>query len=232
MTRLSFATIILLCSSFSLSAQKADTVLPKRPIRFSMGQLSIPVGLLGAGILLNNNATEGIKKEVAEERNEYIPGFKTHIDNYLQYSPIVIAYALDAAGIKSRTDFANRTAILIKGEAMMFGVVTILKNTTHQLRPDGTTYNSFPSGHTAQAFAAAAFLSEEYRDRFRWMPYAAYGLASSVGMMRIANNRHYISDVFAGAAIGILSMKASYWTHNYHWGKKRNKVMTNPLAGY
>lgn len=232
MTRLSFAAIILVCSSLSLSAQKADSLLPKKTFRFSARQLSIPVGLLGAGILLNSNAAEGPKKELAEERNEHIPGFKTHIDNYLQYSPIAIAYALDAAGIKSRTDFANRTAILIKGEAMMFGAVTIIKNTTHQLRPDGTTYNSFPSGHTAQAFAAATFLSEEYKDRFRWMPYAAYGLASSVGMMRIANNRHYVSDVLAGAAIGILSMKVSYWTHNYHWGKKRNKVMLNPLAGY
>lgn len=232
MTRLFFAAVILTFSSFSLSAQKADTLLPRKAFRFSARQLSIPVGLLGAGILLNGNAAEGPKKELAEERNEHIPGFKTHIDNYLQYSPIAIAYALDAAGVKSRTDFPNRTAILIKGEVMMLGAVAIIKNTTHQLRPDGTTYNSFPSGHTAQAFAAATFLSEEYKDRFRWMPYAAYGLASTVGMMRIANNRHYVSDVLVGAAIGILSMKASYWTHNYHWGKKRNKVMLNPLAGY
>ena len=91
MTRLSFAAIILVCSSLSLSAQKADSLLPKKTFRFSARQLSIPVGLLGAGILLNSNAAEGPKKELAEERNEHIPGFKTHIDNYLQYSPIAIA---------------------------------------------------------------------------------------------------------------------------------------------
>jgi membrane-associated phospholipid phosphatase len=57
------------------------------------------------------------------------------------------------------------------------------------------------------------------------MPYAAYGLASTVGMMRMANNRHYISDVLLGAGIGILSMKASYWTHQYKWGKKTKKLI-------
>ena len=100
--------------------------------------------------------------------------------------------------------------------AAVFG----LKNLTHQLRPDNSGYNSFPSGHTAQAFAAATFLSEEYKSKFKWMPYLAYGIASSVGVLRMANNKHYISDVLVGAGLGILSMKMSYLTHQYKWGKK------------
>lgn len=54
---------------------------------------------------------------------------------------------------------------------------------------------SFPSGHTANAFAGATILSIEYKDKYPWVPYVAYGMASGVGVMRIANNRHYISDV-------------------------------------
>ena len=185
-----------------------------------------PLSLIAAGIIMNGNRVESIKNELAEERNEHLGSFKTRVDNYLQFSPIVVAYGLDALGIRSKNDLANRTVILFKGELLMSGVTTFLKKTTHQFRPDKTTYNSFPSGHTAQAFAAATFLSEEYKDRFKWMPYAAYGVATSVGIMRMANNRHYISDVLAGAGLGILSMKVSYWTHQYKWGHRKKPVQT------
>ena len=169
---------------------------------------------------MNSNRTESIKNEIVEERNEHIPNFKTHVDDYLQFSPIAISYGLDAFGIKSKTDFTNRTVILIKGELVMLGTVYILKNSIHQLRPDISNYHSFPSGHTAQAFAAATFLSEEYKDKFRWIPYVSYGIAGSVGAMRMFNNKHFISDVLVGAGIGYLSMKASYWTHQYKWGRR------------
>ena len=53
------------------------------------------------------------------------------------------------------------------------------------------------------------------------MPYAAYGIAGSVGVMRMVNNRHYISDVLFGAGLGYLSMKLSYWTHQYKWNTKK-----------
>ncbi len=183
-------------------------------------QLCFPSALSIAGLLSNGNGHEGLKMELVEERNEHMAAFHTPVDNYLQFSPILVAYGLDALGVPSRTDIANRTAILLKGEAVMLGTVFAVKHFTHQLRPDGSTNNSFPSGHTAQAFAAATFLSEEYKGRFPWMPYAAYGLASSVGALRMANNRHYISDVLLGAGIGILSVKAAYWTHQYRWAKK------------
>ncbi|HMF69920.1 MAG TPA: phosphatase PAP2 family protein [Flavitalea sp.] len=188
--------------------------------QFRLKSLFIPTSLMLAGVGTNSNGREAFKMELTEERNELFPTFHTKVDNYLQFSPIVIAYSLDAAGLKSRTDFVNRTVILIKGEMLMMGSVNLLKQATHQLRPDGSTYNSFPSGHTAQAFAAATFLSEEYKQRLPWIPYAAYGIAGSVGALRMANNRHYISDVLFGAGLGVLSMKAAYWTHRYKWNKR------------
>jgi hypothetical protein len=209
-----------------LNAQVRDSAIVNTRTRFTLRQLNVPVTLGLMGILANGNGHESIKNEFVEERNERLQGFHTHIDNYLQYAPIAIAYGLDAAGIKSKTDLANRTAILFKGELLMLGSVNLLKNATHQLRPDGSGYNSFPSGHTAQAFAAATFLSEEYKGRLPWMPFAAYGMASSVGLMRMANNRHYVSDVLLGAGLGILSMKAAYWTHQYKWNRKHHGTIT------
>jgi membrane-associated phospholipid phosphatase len=196
------------------------------PLRFSLKQTYVPGVLALSGIATTLFFKEQLSLKVVEERNEHFLTFHTSLDNYLQYAPIPIAYGLDLLGIKSKNNLPDRTAILLKGEAVMFVTVNVLKYTTRVKRPDGDARTSFPSGHTAQAFAAATFLSEEYKDRFKWMPYAAYGLASTVGIMRMANNRHYIGDVLMGAGLGILSMKLSYWSHQYKWGKKKAPVTT------
>ncbi|MCP9752469.1 phosphatase PAP2 family protein [Ferruginibacter sp. HRS2-29] len=218
--------ILFSANLLQVHAQQLDSLKKIGPQRYSFStkQLKAPAMLIIAGIASNGKGEEAIKNEVEEQRNALVPKFHTTIDNYLQFSPIVAAYALDAAGVKSKTDIANRSMILLKGELGMLGTVFLVKSLTHTLRPDGSTYNSFPSGHTAQAFAAATFLSQEYKDRYPWMPYAAYGVASSVGFLRMANNRHFISDVLVGAGIGILSMKASYWTHQYKFGRKKERL--------
>ncbi|HQS51008.1 MAG TPA: phosphatase PAP2 family protein, partial [Daejeonella sp.] len=121
-----------------------------------------------------------------------------------------------------KTDLINRSVILLKSELMMLTIVEIVKKNTHKWRPDGSDHYSFPSGHTAQAFAEATLLSEEYGYRYKWVPYLSYGLATTVGVIRMANNKHYLSDVILAAGIGILSTKISYWTHQYKWNKGKS----------
>jgi len=191
--------------------------------RFEYPKLVIPIILVGSGISMNGNHFESIKHEIVEERNEIMPSFRTYMDDYLQFSPLVATFGLDALGIPSKTDILDRSVILLRGEATMFAATQLIKRTSRQLRPDGSNLHSFPSGHTAQAFLAATFLSEEYGYRYPWMPYAAFGVASSVGAFRMLNNKHYISDVLVGAGIGILSMKMSYWTHRYFSKKSKSK---------
>jgi len=83
------------------------------------------------------------------------------------------------------------------GAAMV--VVYILKPTIDRQRPDGGS-QSFPSGHTASAFAGATFLQRRYGWSYG-VP--AYAIASFVGYSRVEARRHYTSDVIAGAAIAI-----------------------------
>lgn len=211
-----------LFNGFALHAQVADTSMVMAHVRPGPGFLYAPAALILGGVATNGNGAESLKNEIVEERNKHFSGFKTHADDFLQLSPIGIAYGLDAIGYKSKHDVVNKSIILFKGELLMTGIVFGLKKAVHQLRPDNSAYNSFPSGHTAQAFAAATFLSEEYKDQFKWMPYVAYSIASSVGVLRMANNKHYISDVLAGAGFGILSMKLAYVTHRYKWGRHHN----------
>ena len=214
--------LILLLFPFFLHAQSDS--LKRLPVKTSfIKQASLPVSLIAMGIAINGNATESFKNEVVEERNEIFPHFHTRVDDYLQFLPVALTYGFEALGMKPKTDIVNRSVILLKSELMMVATVDILKSTTHVLRPDNSSYTSFPSGHTAQAFAGAAIISEEYGYRYKWVPYLSYGIASSVGLLRIANNKHYISDVIVAAGIGILSTKVAYYTHQYKWGKTKSK---------
>lgn len=70
-------------------------------------------------------------------------------------------------------------------------------------KPFSLHNESFPSGHSTQAFAMASVIASHYSE-VGWVQYAAYGTASLVGLSRIYHNAHFTSDVLAGAAIGTL----------------------------
>jgi membrane-associated phospholipid phosphatase len=73
--------------------------------------------------------------------------------------------------------------------------------------------SSFPSGHTTAAFSAATVFAQEYRD-IPWVPFIAYGAASLIGLSRITENKHWISDVLAGAGLGYVT--GLQVVRNYH----------------
>lgn len=76
-----------------------------------------------------------------------------------------------------------------------------LKYSLHRQRPDGGDYYSLPSGHTSSAFSLATVANAHYGWK---VGVPAYLLASGIGLSRIEANRHYLSDVVAGAALGIV----------------------------
>ena len=94
---------------------------------------------------------------------------------------------------------------------IMAGAVNGIKYSVGRLRPDGSRYNSFPSGHTATAFMTASMLHKEYGWRSPLFSIGGYTAAAVTGVSRICNNRHWLSDVVAGAAIGIGSVELGYF---------------------
>ena len=60
---------------------------------------------------------------------------------------------------------------------------------------------SFPSGHTAGAFAVASIFALRYGRRHRWVPWVAYSLASLTALSRVAESAHFPSDAFMGGAL-------------------------------
>lgn len=166
--------------------------------------------------------------EIQEERNRHIPNFHHRADDYLQHAPIIAVYGLNWLGVEGKNDFVNRTAILIKAE-LLVGVVTYsMKRITAVPRPDSKEPTSFPSGHTAQAFAAATFMAKEYGHKSIWYSIGAYTVATGVGAMRVMNNRHWISDVVVGAGVGILCTNLVYLTHQYRWGNRVKQTSIIP----
>lgn len=81
-------------------------------------------------------------------------------------------------------------------------VVDGIKENVFEMRPNGSGGDSFPSGHTANAFAQAAFIHRRYGIKQAIVPYV---LATFVGFSRVEARMHYTHDVLAGAAIGFLS---------------------------
>src|SRR5690606_7559279 len=190
-----------------------------------------PALFIAAGVSTLDNDNDD-NDEIQKERNRHIPTFRHRADDYLQHAPIVIVYGLNGLGVKGKNDFANRTAILIKSE-MMVGMLTFsLKRITAVPRPDTKRLTSFPSGHTAQAFATATFMAKEYGHKNIWYSIGAYSVATGVGAMRVMNNRHWMSDVLVGAGIGILSTNLVYLTHQYRWGKKNKGSRTVVMPSY
>ena len=79
--------------------------------------------------------------------------------------------------------------------------------------PSGATNSSFPSGHTALVFAASTVYALEYRHH-PWIPVFSYSIATLVGISRMTENKHWPTDLLAGAALGILCGRQV--VHNYH----------------
>ena len=190
----------------------------------------VPAALVTAGIvtLIPESHCLLSKYTIHDKVLELFPNTTTKIDNYLQYAPLATVFALKAAGVKSKSNFVNQVVISAKAELLMTTIVTVLKNVTQMERPSGGSVHSMPSGHTAQAFLSATILDMEYRDVSPWIGVAGYAAATTTGVMRMVNNKHWISDVLVGAGIGILSTKAVYFTHQYKWGKKKNNMVILP----
>ncbi|MDL2314792.1 phosphatase PAP2 family protein [Bacteroidales bacterium OttesenSCG-928-C19] len=132
------------------------------------------------------------------------------MDDYTQFAPVVLIYGLDAFGVKAKHDFIDHTIILASSYLITAGITQVVKRATHVERPNGSAYTSFPSGHTATVFVGAHILFKEYKDVSPWIGIAGYALAANTGILRVMNNRHWFSDVVAGAGVGILSAELGY----------------------
>ena len=229
------AVFIFIFFANSIIAQhiEIDSIQNKTPsknLKFKYKQLIIPSVLIGYGVIgLESDGLIMVNSGIKEEVNENIDE-KFTIDDFSQYVPAASVYGLNAFGVKGKHNFKDRTIILGTSYIIMSASVLSLKSIAKVERPDGSAFNSFPSGHTATAFAGAEFLWQEYKDVSFWYGISGYAIATGTGIFRMYNDRHWLTDVVAGAGIGILSTKIAYWINAFIQKKIFNSRESNSTS--
>lgn len=182
------------------------------PYRFGWKQLIAPAALITVGTVgMEAGWFKGINNEFSPVDPHDV---SKPVDDIIQYTPVAGLYALKLCGVRSRDSYVDISLLLAMSWMISAGTVRCIKHTVSVWRPDGTTDNSFPSGHTATAFMGAEMIRMEYGDN-PWVAYSGYVLAAATGALRIHHKRHWFSDVLAGAGIGILSTRVAYWLYPY-----------------
>ena len=174
-------------------------------------RIAVPSALLGVGVLAHSPAYSPAlwraKQEVQEETQEEFAGFDAHgIEDYTRHVPLATAYALMATGHRGERSAVGFTLIYLVAHELDDGVVSNLKRLSAEVRPNNPTdFSSFPSSHTAQAFLTATLLHEQFGRQYPWVSVSGFAVAAATGTMRVLGNKHWVTDVLAGAAIGFLS---------------------------
>jgi len=186
---------------------KSKTNPGTKPYKFMDDMTFVGVPLFVAGLIAKSEKN-AFKQQT---KHSLLTKFKTEIDDYTQFFGPAAVVGLKLAGVEGRSDWPRLLANAGMSYGLMALMVNVIKNTAKEMRPDGSTANSWPSGHTATAFVGATLLHKEYGlTRSPWYSVAGYGVATATGVMRVLNNRHWISDVLSGAGIGILSGELGY----------------------
>lgn len=164
----------------------------------------VPMALIGTGLIINySNGSIG-KENLQKNIQKSFPDFNTNADNFLLFVPAITMYTADIFKVKSKNDAFTQTKYLaIAG--LTNSLITIgIKTLTKEMRPDGSDNDSFPSGHTSNAFVMATVLHHEFIDTSPWLAFSGYLFATTTGVFRVLNNKHWVSDVLVGAGIGII----------------------------
>ena len=185
----------------SCGANHAGSAAAEKALR--MTYVSVP--LITGALLLKGEDTH-----FRNMRGEHMPKAYKSSETYIQYLPLAATLGLKAFGVESRSSWARMAVSGAAGGAIMLAATQSMKHIISTRRPDNSDDHSFPSGHTATAFVTATILHREYGHIHPLVSIGGYATAAATGIMRIRKNRHWASDVAAGAGIGILATELGY----------------------
>jgi membrane-associated phospholipid phosphatase len=173
------------------------------------GKIAYSVTIIGAGALIASD-DRGLDKTIlgtSSPTTHRVSQAFNHFGDLTYVAPALGLVYLSGGHTNEQLAWRSSIAVLKAGALGL-----ALKDIVGRERPYGPddradifkpgsnsdTYSSFPSGHTLVAFSVATVWADEKpRERF-----AAYGIASLVGLARIYSDAHWPSDVFFGALLG------------------------------
>jgi membrane-associated phospholipid phosphatase len=197
-------------TSLTIDTPQIRSTMPVRPLHAS--DLLVPALGLGYGIAsMHIAALANTDRELQTRWANTNSTQRIRLDDYMHYLPAV--YALGKISCTETRE--NRTRLLgtfLTTKFIQYGSVFTTKRIIGRLRPDASSSHSLPSGHTAEAFANAEFLRMYVGKKQPWIAVLGYVIAAGTGFLRIYNNRHWFSDVVAGAAVGYGTARVGSWT--------------------
>ena len=182
-----------------------------------------PAALITTGALLSSST---IERDIQNEVRDIVgPDFNTSIDDYTRYVPIGILLGADLAGIPARNHWFDQGKNLAMAIIITDFITFRLKFAIDKERPSGSDeLQSMPSAHTSAAFAHASVLFHEFKDTNAWIAYSGYAFATATGLLRVANDKHWTSDVLVGAGIAVLVTEVIYYFDPIiRWNPFKNK---------
>ena len=117
------------------------------------------------------------------------------------WSTVFVAGMFTAGRFSHGSRFRAMTYDMLDAAIVNFGYTELVKVAVGRERPNGQDNKSFPSGHTSNSFALAAVAERHYGWK---LGVPAYLLAGLVGASRLEQDKHYLSDVVAGATLGYI----------------------------
>lgn len=189
--------------------------------------------LIGAGVTLYS-FDEDIRDFTKKNHSEFLDSAAPIFRKSGEFVPPLI---LIGAGLILDDSKSYKTGVYAAEASLAtVGIIYISKNIFSRARPymdEGSDswfnksfnddYSSFPSGHSAVAFATATIIAEAYKDK-KGVPELAYTLATLTALSRVYNDKHWASDVFTGSLIGYLTGKGFIKL------KENSSVFTSPYG--
>lgn len=233
-----FLSLIFSFSSLSVSAQDTSFIATKAQSGLSKDSSSQmvhvvnnnrylkPSALIAPAALLIYGGLKPVINGIPELDNkimnnvrENYPDFHTNAADYLMWLPSASVYAMDAFHVKMQHNFKEHL-ILEAGSVLVTGALGFgMRKLSENINAYKSQNTKFPSGHTANAFRGAEIVHQELKASHPVLSYTGYLVATGVGLIRIYNKNHFLSEVLAGAGLGILSTKLTYWI----FGKVKEK---------
>jgi len=226
-----FFLILLYFFNAQIYGQINDTISVNKKISYK--SFIIPSALIASGGLLFNSKINTNIQEKA--RSFFGENFHSQADNVFPLVPIMQIYSGRYLGFEPKNTIRSQTIDIAVANSVSLVIVTAIKHIAKEERPDQSDNLSYPSGHSAIAFTNAMLLFNEYKDSNLWYASSGFLFATTTGIFRIANNKHYASDVLTGAGIGLASgILVSYYNplQSMKFGKnKKTTAFVYPQIG-
>lgn len=201
----------------ALSSMPPDSIPPSK-LEIKLKNYILPGSLILLGASYPSKLSKTNDLRIKNYSQMHLNSLKSNWDD-LYWSPATFLIADDIIHPKSRIELFRKYSRVIATYSTSLAFIYTIKSSTMRLRPDASDKLSFASGHSAFVFSGAEMVNLELSKKQIAPKILSYGLATAIASLRVINNRHWFTDVLAGAGIGIGTARLIHWVEGRIYNK-------------